>query len=79
MLGNLGDVVSKNRNRFPRNDPTNHIQKVLEVWPNVFRSVLDLFRLVENPDISQLKLFSFFTVTVQKLSHLSNTTINFKV
>ena len=60
VLGTLGDTISNILIRFPRNDPTNQIQKKLHFLPIVFRSVLDQFSLVENPDISHLKTLSQF-------------------
>ena len=52
VLGTFEETIFSNRNRFPRNDPTNHIQKDFHLLLIVFRSVLDQFSLVENPDAS---------------------------
>ena len=52
VLGTFEETIFSFRNRFPRNDPTNHIQKDLDLLLIVFRSVLDQFSLVENPDAS---------------------------
>ena len=58
VLGFLEDTISTIRNRFPRKGPTNHIQKYLSLLLIVFRSVLDQFSLVKNPDISQFLIIS---------------------
>ena len=60
VLGTLEDTISNIRNRCLLNDSTNHIQKGLDLLPIVFRSRLDQFSLVENPDILQLLILSCF-------------------
>ena len=60
MLGTLEDIISNILNRFPLNDTTNHIQKYLYLLTIVFHSVLERFRFVEKPDITQLIILSRF-------------------
>ena len=60
VLGTLADTISTIWNLFLQNDPTNHIQKDLDLLPIVFCSVLDQFSSVENSDRSQLLTFPHF-------------------
>ena len=48
------------KNRFPQNDPISDIQKDLDLLTFILRSVVDQFSLVDDPDPSQLLIFSHF-------------------
>ena len=47
-------------NSFPQNDPVSHLQIDLDLFTVIFRSVLDQFSLVDDPDTSQLLTFAHF-------------------
>ena len=58
FLETLEETAVSIRNRFPQNDQVSHIQKDLDFLTIIFRSVLDQFSLVDDPNTLQLLILS---------------------